>query len=110
MIQRTTACISVTLHAKALHNMGYLLLTADIAGGKWHVTCFLDAFTGLVHIWQSQSKVTKPSAQIIAILAIVLSQLQGKVCVLRAKAQERIGVLLLHAWTDIQTNCENLVR
>lgn len=59
-------------------------------------TCFLYAFASLVHVWEGKGKVTEPSAEIIAVLVIVLCQLQAEVCVLRSISQKSIPVLFLH--------------
>jgi hypothetical protein len=59
-------------------------------------TSFLDAFACLVDIWEGQRKVTKPSAQIVVVCAIVLCQLKAEVLVFGAIPHKGIAVLLLH--------------
>jgi hypothetical protein len=60
------------------------------------LTSFFYAFTSLVDIREGQRKVTEPSAQIIVVCAVVLSQLKAEVLVFRAITHEGVAVLLLH--------------
>lgn len=60
------------------------------------LTSFFNAFTCLIDIWEGQREVTEPSAQIIVVCAVVLSQLKAEVLVFRAIPHEGIAVLLLH--------------
>ena len=65
----------------------------DVRAGH---TPLLDAIHQRIHVWVRKRKMTKAGAYVIAVHAIVVGELQGKVGLLWPSSQEGIGVLLLH--------------